>query len=87
MKLRYLAAAGAAVLGVAALTAPTMASAEIVCSADGAACWHVHRHYDYKPEWGLVVHDDSWKWGPNDHYVWKEHHGRGYWQNGVWVAF
>ena len=86
MKLRYLAAAGAAVLGVAAMTLPTVASAEIVCNGENE-CWHVRDHYDYKPEWGLTVHEDSWKWGADDHYKWHEHHGRGYWHNGAWVVF
>ena len=70
---------------VAALTATT-ASAAIVCNNEGV-CWHVHRHYNYDPGFGLVVHPDNWVWGPNDHYVWREHTGRGYWRNGVWITF
>lgn len=66
--------------------AASAASAEIVCNGAGE-CWHVHHHYDYHPEWGLVVHPDNWTWGPNDHYTWREHHGRGYWNNGVWIRF
>jgi hypothetical protein len=62
------------------------ASAAVVCNAEGE-CWHVHHHYGYRPEFGLVVHPDHWRWGPNDHYVWREHAGRGYWHGGVWVPF
>jgi len=71
--------------GALALTATT-ASAEIVCNAEGE-CWHVHRHWGYHPEWGLVVHPDGWVWGAGDHYRWHEHYGRGYWHNGVWIHF
>lgn len=72
-------------VGALAFTAAT-ASAEIVCNPEGE-CWHVHGHWAYHPEWGLVVHPDGWAWGPNDHYRWHEHHGRGYWHSGVWISF
>jgi hypothetical protein len=76
-----------AVLAVGAVTSMAVpASAEIVCNAEGD-CWHVHRHYDYKPEFGLVVHPDNWAWAPSDHFTWREHVGRGYWRNGVWITF
>lgn len=71
---------GAATLAVAA----TSASAEIVCNQEGE-CWHVNRHYDYRPEFGLVVHPDGWAWGAGDHYRWREHRGHGYWHNGIWI--
>jgi hypothetical protein len=77
----------AVLLGVGTLAlAATSASAEIACNAEGQ-CWHVHRHYAYQPEFGVVVHPDNWRWGPDDHYVWREHTGRGYWHNGIWVKF
>jgi hypothetical protein len=66
--------------------AATPASAYIVCNAENI-CWHVHGRYEYRPQYGVVVHDDDWRWGPGDHYVWREHHGRGYWRNGVWIRF
>jgi len=78
-------------VGVAALLAAgvalsaTSASAYIACNGD--TCWHVHRHYHYDPAWGITVHPDNWRWGAADHYVWHEHHGRGYWRNGVWITF
>ena len=70
---------------VAALTT-TAASAAIVCNQEGE-CWHVRQTYDYHPEFGVVVHPDGWAWGANEHYVWREHRGRGYWHNGVWITF
>ena len=79
--------AGAAVVVAAALAATvTAASAAIVCNRNGE-CWHVRGKYVYRPEWGLVVHPNSWRWGPHEHFVWREHRGRGYWRNGVWVTF
>lgn len=82
LKLAAATALGAGILGATA----TSASAEIVCNRDGD-CWHVRHHYVYKPEFGLVVHPDNWRWATSDHYRWREHHGRGYWRSGVWVSF
>jgi hypothetical protein len=70
-----------AMLGVA-----STASAAIVCNGEGA-CWHVRRPYAYPPAYGVVVHPDNWRWGPGEHYTWREHPGRGYWRSGVWVRF
>lgn len=79
--------AAAALLGVTALTgAATAASAAVVCNGEGA-CWHVRHPYAYRPEFGVVVHPNNWRWGPGDHYAWREHSGRGYWRGGVWVPF
>ena len=75
----------AALLGIGALSAST-ASAAIVCNAEGQ-CWHVRRPYAYAPSYGIVVHPNNWQWGPGEHYAWREHPGRGYWRNGVWVRF
>ena len=72
-------------LAAVAVTAPA-ATASVVCNAEGQ-CWHVHRNYTYAPEFGVVVHPDHWRWGPDEHYRWREHGGRGYWRNGVWVRF
>lgn len=77
-----IAIAGAATV---ALTA-TSASAYIVCNRYGE-CWHVHNRYEYHPEFGLVIHDDNWRWRGHDRYRWREHEGRGYWRNGVWITF
>ncbi len=66
-----------------ALTA-TAASAEIVCNGEGE-CWHAREHAEYKPEFGVRVHPDDWKWKESEHYKWREHEGRGYWRNGIWI--
>ncbi len=72
-------------LGTLTLTAANV-SAAIVCNGAGE-CWHVRGHYHYRPEWGLVVHPNGWRWGSGEHFVWREHRGRGYWRDGVWVRF
>jgi hypothetical protein len=80
-----LAAAGAVAACALAMTA-TSVSAAIVCNAEGE-CWHVRAQYVYKPEFGLVVHPNHWRWRAHERFVWREHEGRGYWRNGVWVEF
>jgi hypothetical protein len=71
--------------GVLAITA-SEASASIVCNGEGV-CWHVRTVYAYQPAWGLRVYPNSWHWGPGVNYRWREHAGRGYWRNGVWIVF
>ena len=71
--------------GALAVTA-TSASADIACNREGE-CWHVRHHYAYRPEFGVVVHPNTWTWGTGEHYVWREHVGRGYWHNGIWLHF
>ena len=83
--MKYLTSAVFGAACVLTLTA-TAASADIVCNREGE-CWHVKGHYEYKSEWGIVVHPDSWKWEAKEKYKWREHEGRGYWRNGAWVAF
>jgi hypothetical protein len=77
-------AAAALTLGTLALT--TAASARIVCNQWGE-CWHVRNNYAFRPEFGLVVHDDNWRWHAGEKFRWREHGGRGYWRNGVWIRF
>jgi hypothetical protein len=62
------------------------AYASIVCNAAGE-CWHVHRGWAYPPAAGLVIHPDGWVAAPGAHVVWREHVGRGYWRNGIWIRF
>lgn len=77
--------AAAALLGMTVMmVAATTASAAIVCNGAGV-CWHVRRPWAYRPEWGVVVHPNYWRPGPG--IVWREHPGRGYWRNGVWITF
>jgi hypothetical protein len=79
--------AAGAFLGASALTlTATTASARIVCNADGD-CWHTTTVYQYPPAAGVVVHEDDWKWGPSEHFRWREHEGRGYWHGGGWTEF
>jgi hypothetical protein len=80
-KLATCAAAGAALLAVSA----TGASAAIVCSGD--VCWHTSEAYTYPPEAKVIVHEDSWKWGPSEHYTFREHEGRGYWRDNRWMVW
>jgi hypothetical protein len=67
--------------GVLALSIAS-ASAAIVCS--GNVCWHVKERHSYPPEARVTIHEDNWKWGPSEHYVWREHEGRGYWNGDKW---
>ena len=77
----------AALLGLTALgMTATTASARVVCNREGA-CWHNNAAYNYRPEFGLVVHPDTWRWGNGEHYSWREHEGRGYWHSGKWRTF
>jgi len=80
--------AAVAAVSIASLAVSTLgASAAIVCNREGE-CWHVRgRAYTYRPEFGLVVHENNWRWGDHEHFVWREHEGRGYWRNGVWITF
>jgi transketolase len=34
---------------------------------------------------GVVVHEDTWKAGPD--VTIREHEGRGYWKGGVWTSW
>lgn len=74
-------AMGAGVLAFSGLSA----SAAIVCSGDD--CWHTHSIYHYPAEAHVIVHPDTWRWGPHAHFAWREHEGRGYWRSGAWVDF
>jgi hypothetical protein len=33
----------------------------------------------------VVVHPNDWRWGPQEHYSWREHEGRGYWRGDRWM--
>ncbi len=61
------------------------ASAYVACNR-GGDCWHTTERYNYRPGFGISIHDDNWKWRGH-HYRWHEHDGRGYWRNGLWVTF
>jgi hypothetical protein len=70
--------------GLMAMSAAT-ASADIVCS--GRACWHTHDSYEYPSGARVVVHPDDWRWGPREHFAWREHEGRGYWRGSRWMEW
>ena len=72
------AAIGAGLLAASAVSA----SAAIVCN--GNVCWHTREAYPYPPEAKIIVHDDDWKWGPSEHFTFREHEGRGYWRGDRW---
>lgn len=76
----------AAALGMTILGFAAPASAAIVCNRAGE-CWHQPGRFVARPEFGVVVHPNNWRWGARDHFTWREHPGRGYWRNGVWVTF
>jgi hypothetical protein len=83
---RVIAAALGAACGLA-LTA-TAASADIVCNREGD-CWHVRVKHEYRPEFGVRVYPDNWRWAEHERerYRWREHEGRGYWRDGAWIEF
>ncbi|WBT40278.1 hypothetical protein [Hyphomicrobium sp. DMF-1] len=83
-----IATVGLTLAGTLALMATT-ASAAVVCNAEGD-CWRVKERHEYKPEFGLRVYADDWRWPEAEahRYRWREvGHGRGYWHNGIWIEF
>src|SRR6516164_5394933 len=71
MRLRGKVIASAA-LGAGLLAGSAVgASAAIVCS--GNVCWHTHETYSYPPDARIVIHEDNWRGGPEDKYVFREH--------------
>jgi len=85
MKIRHLVLGAIVGAGALAATAGT-ASAYVACNRYGD-CWHVNERYNYRPHFGIRVHDDNWRWRAHERYRWREHEGRGYWRRGVWVTF
>src|SRR5258705_11829298 len=79
----------AALAGTAALAATAgSASAYVVCNREGD-CWRAHDRYDYRPAWGLSIHDDGWRWRERerDRYRWRDYHRGYYGRGGVWITF
>ena len=81
-KIVVLLLSGAALVGLSSMNA----SARIVCNSDGD-CWHVQERYTYPPSVQLKVYPDNWHWRDGEHFAWKEHRGRGYWEGGEWRPF
>jgi hypothetical protein len=80
--MKRLLAGTAACAGLLALSTLS-ASAALVCS--GNICWHAHETYQYPAESRVVIHEDSWKPGPE--VTIREHDGRGYWSGDRWVTW
>lgn len=76
---------GSFLVGSALALSFVPAAAYITCN--GGECWHSRQSYVYPPEAKVLVHPDDWRWRPEEHYVWHEHEGRGYWENGTWREF
>ncbi len=36
-----------------------------------------------QPAWSSTP--DDWRWGAQEHYSWREHEGRGYWNGDKWM--
>jgi len=49
-------------------------------------CWHTHEH-TYPPDAKVTVHEDNWRWGPNEQYRFREHEGRGYLRGDHWTEW
>ena len=83
----FLIAAGALTLGAGALTmSADTASAAVVCNRDGD-CWKVRGKPRYKPEFGVRVYGDDWRWRRGENYRWRKvGRGHGYYRDGVWVT-
>jgi hypothetical protein len=73
-------------LGAGLLALSTIsASAAIACS--GNVCWHTHETYTYPPDSKVIIHEDNWRWGPKEKYIFREHEGRGYWRGDHWTEW
>jgi hypothetical protein len=69
----------------AVLTGFSAAGASAAVACTGNVCWHTHERYAYPPEARVTIHRDGWRWGPREHYSWREHEGRGYWRGDDWI--
>ena len=78
----------AAMSGGALIATATTASADVACNGAGE-CWHVHDRLAYPAEAGVTFHEDAWAAAHRDHhYHWRhDRFDRGYYRNGVWIAF
>ncbi|HEY1752397.1 MAG TPA: hypothetical protein VGG29_14145 [Caulobacteraceae bacterium] len=80
--------AAVAVLAGGALALGPSASADVACNRWGE-CWHVHDRLAYPGGVGIVWHSDAWA---ARHHAgrWRlrqDASGRGYYRNGMWIAF
>lgn len=65
----------------------TASSAAVVCNSSGD-CWKVRgKPSYYKPEFGLRVYGDNWRWKRGENYRWRNAgRGNGYYRDGVWIS-
>ena len=79
--------AAALTLGTSALTIGAgEASAAVVCNRDGD-CWKVRGKPAYKPDFGLRIYGDNWRWKGGEKYRWRKvGRGHGYYRDGVWIT-
>jgi len=82
MRIKSLILGAAAALGTMAAMAGS-ASAYVACNRAGD-CWHTNDRAFHR-SFGIVVRDNNWRLRHGMH--WREHEGRGYWRNGVWIRF
>jgi hypothetical protein len=69
------------------LVAATAASANVVCN-QWRECWHVRDRFDYPSGVGIVVRGDDWGRAHQRDWHWRaDRFDRGYYRNGVWIAF
>ena len=80
-------AAGAVMVSAGAMTvSATPSEAAVVCNRDGD-CWRVRGRPHYRPDFGLRVYGDNWRWRRGENYRWrKEGRGHGYYRDGVWIT-
>jgi hypothetical protein len=72
-------------VGSAMLVASSVAATAAVVCRDNV-CWHVTEPREYPADAGVVVHEDNWRWRPEERYEWREHEGHGYWRDGAWIT-
>jgi hypothetical protein len=72
-------------LGVGALAMSSASVSAVVCRDN--VCWHTTDRYEYPAESRVIIHPDNWRWRDHEHYVWREHEGRGYWRGRRWMEW
>ena len=80
-------AAGVVMVSAGALgISSTPSSAAVVCNRDGD-CWRVRGRPHYRPDFGLRVYGDDWRWRRGENYRWRKvGRGHGYYRDGVWIS-
>ena len=72
--------------GALALSA-TASSSAVVCNSSGD-CWKVRgKPSYYKPDHGVRIYGDSWRWKKGENYRWRSAgRGPGYYRDGAWIT-